>query len=319
MPTKESIEAYTALADPSVDIPALEENFGEKWEIPEVRGTHKFTYVPITDKQINKLMLENRTVGTLDYEKITRHECTAGQFNPVLPLKVGHIAMTVSSGNVPTLVLKNDDGTGVLFKGSTKKVVDVEETENGEIERERLVSQVTVVDKDGVILLNEPEKAAKFFEMYARPLAASIQDNNRPLYDPSDLSNQIRWEWRAMDTIAKRLPPLPGVDEPGPLEAQRHLILAGLSALKRTGTVILNEEMGMGKTLQTIAITDLKNEWPVICVVPGHMVWKWYRDYSRISSEERQIVPRVITRPIEGDSGDVNRYKIRDDINDYSV
>ncbi len=67
---------------------------------------------------------------------------------PLMPLRRGHMAMLVAAGFLDNLQLEAE-GTRILVKGRTsKEMVQVEETEEAEVYRERLRTTVVALDLD---------------------------------------------------------------------------------------------------------------------------------------------------------------------------
>ena len=68
---------------------------------------------------------------------------------PLMPLRLGHIAMLVAAGFLNNLVLEAD-GRRILVKGRTgKEMTLVEDSPQKEVHRERLVTTVVALDLDG--------------------------------------------------------------------------------------------------------------------------------------------------------------------------
>ena len=68
---------------------------------------------------------------------------------PLMPLRLGHIAMLVAAGFLNNLVLEGD-GRRILVKGRTSKEMTlVEDSPQKEVHRERLVTTVVALDLDG--------------------------------------------------------------------------------------------------------------------------------------------------------------------------
>ncbi len=71
---------------------------------------------------------------------------------PLMPLRLGHIAMLVAAGFLNNLVLEGD-GRRILVKGRTSKEMElVEDSPEKEVHRERLITTVVALNlDDGVI------------------------------------------------------------------------------------------------------------------------------------------------------------------------
>ncbi|MCK4726315.1 MAG: hypothetical protein KAT29_10945, partial [Anaerolineales bacterium] len=97
--------------------------------------------------------------------------------------------------------------------------------------------------------------------------------------------------------IAVELPPLPGREERGLFLTQKHFAIAMYLTLLKHRTLIMNAEMGFGKTSTSIGGVSILDKWPGLVWCPNHMVYKWRRDLTDASDQKDPITARVITRP----------------------
>lgn len=63
----------------------------------------------------------------------------------------------------------------------------------------------------------------------------------------------------------------------------------GLGFLTRTGRALLADEMGLGKTVQALSYLAQRRQFPVLLVVPPHLVRNWKREAKRFLSGEMDI------------------------------
>lgn len=221
-----------------------------------------------------------------------------------MPLSVGHITLLIAGQETGVLSLPSDNGT-ILVKGMSRKVVDVTSrdmaNDKGEYshtnvnEREKHVAAITIAHRDGQLdMLQSSIEVGDFITQYADPIAGAILQRNQPLYE---FKPEVD-EWQITSKSARGLPPLPNRTERGLFDVQRHFAIAAARVMKARRHCLLNAEMGFGKTATSIAALELMDEFPVLVMCPGHMVFKWQRDIERSSNPEEPITARVITRPV---------------------
>ncbi len=217
---------------------------------------------------------------------------------------IGHISMLIAGQETGVLSLPSECGT-ILVKGMTRKVVDVstsdstndkgQYTHTNVTEREKHVATITIAHQDGDLeMLQSTQEVGDFVTQYADPIAEAILQRNQPLYDLLPAQD----EWEGTQNAAKGLPPLPGREKRGLFDVQRHFAIATARVMKARTHCILNAEMGFGKTSTAIASLDLMDQWPVLVMCPGHMVFKWQRDIQCSCNPEDPILARIITRPV---------------------
>ena len=109
-----------------------------------------------------------------------------------------------------------------------------------------------------------------------------------------------RWQQamdRARERILRRDSWLahPGKAEPAPSQFQGQLTdfqKEGVSFLLQQGRALLADEMGLGKTVQALAALAIRQRWPVLLVVPPHLVTNWIREaerFLRVESEDGAV------------------------------
>jgi SWI/SNF-related matrix-associated actin-dependent regulator 1 of chromatin subfamily A len=72
----------------------------------------------------------------------------------------------------------------------------------------------------------------------------------------------------------------------------------GLGFLLQNNRSLLADEMGLGKTVQALAYLAEKQSWPVVLVVPPHLVTNWQRE-----------IERFLSLPVKQDSGSISGVK----------
>lgn len=305
---KAAIDEITLLADPAVDIPALEVGVGE-FIIPSAPTGAKFIYQPINPVDLVRAANVCSPVKTDEFQRRMHVRPLGAQFSPAMPLSVGHLTMLITGQESGVLHIE-ETGKTVLVKGMSRKVieaVEVEQTDDKgkvtgyeEQEKERHVATLTVAHPDGKVeMLSDPKSVGDFITAHAEKIADAILERNNPTYD----YRPTKSEWHVTGRSALGLPALPGRTEKGLFDMQRHFAIAAARVMQKHGVCIMNAEMGFGKTSTSIAAIELLNEWPALVVCPGHMVWKWKRDLERSCDPDAPIQARVITRPVLDVSG----------------
>jgi len=93
---------------------------------------------------------------------------------------------------------------------------------------------------------------------------------------------------------------LPGRDERGLFDVQKHFAIAASRKMMKDHHIILNCEMGFGKTSSATATLELlakHNRFPALVMCPGHMLDKWRREVEEVGDPDDPIKARIITRP----------------------
>jgi SAM-dependent methyltransferase/ribosomal protein S27AE len=212
-------------------------------------------------------------------------------FQPVAPMRRGHVAMLVASGLLGTLALGD-----VIAKGRAVKVLKRQDAPEGDataaqaadaaiVERETFVTKVFTLDRQGVYQVIETNAGLEtFLETHGAALARLIETRHKPLYTTPDKA-----AWQALDGLlpAKRLP---GRPETGLLDAQRHVALAAAASIRKQGYAHVVAEMSFGKTPCALATAVTLAAWPALVICPTHLVAKWVREAGEIAPGCRAVV-----------------------------
>ncbi len=231
---------------------------------------------------------------------------------PVMPLKKGHIAMLMASGMMGTVRLTDEDGKPMLIKGRVVKVV--EKTENPdpkeagvivETYKDRFVTTIAVLRKEGVQIIQDVASLSNFMKAYGEKIAAHVLETYRPIYnlDPTGQETSI------LDRLGRRRKPLPGQEHAGLLPAQRHAAAALARSLRKNGVATCQAEMGTGKTTISTGVIELLDAYPAIVLCPPHLVPKWIREIEEVVPGAHARELRRIGRN-SGESADVNDVRI---------
>ncbi len=285
-PRSETLDWITALHQ--ADLPPLSTP-PENWErtLPPAPLKARFyrTSVPLREQ----LALAHSTGWP---EDLSRALSTRQQqpYRPVLPLKKGHIAMLMASGLMGNLRITHD-GRPLLVKGRVLKGHSISHVENDsgetvEIKRDTFTTTVGVIGQDGVQVIDDVEALGDFMEDHAGALAAEIL-KHRPRYDLQPTAT----EWDALAPLGQNRPPLPGHTQAGLLPVQKHVTIGLARTLREQPSVLLQGEMGIGKTTVGLATIDTLNAYPALVICPPHLVEKWRR-------EAEEVIPGVQTREL---------------------
>ncbi len=219
-PTRDAINVIVALADEEMEIPVLPEGQGQ-YEIPAVSGTYTFKFTPREPADAIRAVRRANPLKTSEWQRATYIQPIGESFNPVEAIKVGHITLLVSSGNVGVVSIPDE---GLLVKGTSRKtastsvVTNIDDKGNKSdsvTETEKFEPVWTLARQDGSIeVVSDISRIASLATRYARQLADAVQVKNVPLY----ANNPTPQEWHRTGRIGISMPGLPGRSERGLFE-----------------------------------------------------------------------------------------------------
>jgi hypothetical protein len=251
---------------------------------------------PISD---DKLLFRRLSLG---YEEVLSTAATKGAhttplwrdwtkpatedgFRPVVPLRTGHVASLISSGQMGTVHL----GT-LVAKGRCVKDTIYFDAGGNEVEaddptmkssKERFITQVHTLSTGGEHkVIESVADMEAFLQEHGPAIAQAIAGKYQPLY-----SEPTPEEWAHVSRLMRHKR-LPGRSEGGLLPAQKHVAIAAVRSLKAQGWADLTCEMSTGKTCMSLAAIDLAHAYPAIVLCPSHLTEKWAR-------EARDVIPGV--------------------------
>ena len=266
---------------------------------------------------------------------------------PAMPLKKGHVAMLIASGlmGVMTLTRTNEDGATqvLLAKGrvikdkesTTETVQSGDQTMTKTVERDKFVTTVSTLDEHGQItVIKDAQGLGAFMQEFGEQLAKQVIAIHQPAYDLKPLPQ----EWEAISALAHTMR-LPGRAETGLLDAQKHVAIAAMRGLRKHRCMILNCEMGFGKSVSAAAVatvagatylsTERMGAWPVVVVCPPHLVRKWAKEFERaipdcvarvVNCVERKDAPEDDTHELsQCHKSKLPPYSIMDFVRDYKA
>lgn len=123
--------------------------------------------------------------------------------------------------------------------------------------------------------------------MLRYPLAVSPQDEKRW----KDALDEARTDYRRRE-LARVAPPQMDPPASAFLGTLRDFQKTGLSFLLMTPRALLADEMGLGKTVQALAALATVRAYPVLLVVPPHLVRNWQAEIDRFLRVSGRM-PRV--------------------------
>lgn len=194
---------------------------------------------------------------------------------PLVAPRPGHQAMLLAAGALNGLEIG-----GMLVKGGSTKIVQTIERETETIERERIVSHLSVLSLqtgslDTWRVDEEPQKTAEWFTQHRDALRGAILASHTPSFDGS---------LDGYDFSGLRAPGvLPGHSAPEILPIQKQTAAAIVHWWDQHKTAILSGEMGVGKTTIAITACELARHERVVVVCPTHLVSKWIRECESIT------------------------------------
>jgi hypothetical protein len=219
---------------------------------------------------------------------------TEDSFRPVVPLRTGHVASLISSGQMGTVHLGTLVAKGrcvkdtVYFDGSGNEVEADDPTMKSS--KERFITQVHTLSAAGDHqVIESVADMEAFLTDHGPAIAQAIAGKYRPLYNEPTPD-----EWAHVSRLMRHKR-LPGRSEGGLLPAQKHVAIAAVRSLKAQGWADLACEMGAGKTCMSLAALDLINAYPAIVLCPSHMTEKWAREARDVISGVHAQVINSIT------------------------
>ncbi len=306
-PTKLQIEGFRACGREDANLSPLEPG-DRRFRLPPSPLSGKFMFSPIADEDFIRAAAQMKMLDSAEWGRKTFVRPIGAPIRPLVQEKIGHLSMEISSGDLGVVRLRLPDGEALAKGTLTKRVIRTEKAVEGEDgehvstdveEREVMETVISLLYADGRRqLLSGIQDVADFITANAAPLADAVLARNMPLYGFSP----TRAEWERAGKTALGLPPLPGRAERGLFEVQKHFAIASARAMAAGIKVILNCDMGAGKTAMAIAGLEQRDRWPALVLCPGHMVNKWRRDLELASDPDDPIRARIITRPARAEA-----------------
>ena len=239
------------------------------------RGAFRFQYVPVTDEGF--LHAAEDAVVRLEATSEWRDLIPMIEppiIEPAMTPKKGHIAMQVNGGLLGTNLVRAPDQTPLLIKGNVRKTSVASKhdpldddgtssvnTGDGDDRKQRLskievkqrfeTALSTLDAQGGLVTTSDLQQIKALLDVYVEQLAEIVQARNVPQYD----MKPEPWEWMVFDGLStgRRLP---GRDETGLTEFQKHLAIALGRLCLKYGAGVITAEMASGKTTIGLAIAE---------------------------------------------------------------
>lgn len=209
----------------------------------------------------------------------------APPLEPIVPPRGGQLGLTLAAGLFDGLVLNLDDSPAAVR--GVARTVEINTTPPelvGIRETFELRPQVTIslLRRDGQVrTLDGGDQAAlvEFLKTHRQAFLEYLDAHSTPLYD---------FDYRHLNPIFARVfrsRKLPGRPTTGLFETQRHVTAAAYAALQRRRTLIVQGEMGVGKSAIGAALAGslharrhLRPGQVVVVMYPPHLARKWPRE-----------------------------------------
>ena len=208
------------------------------------------------------------------------------KFNPLTPMKIGHLVGIIAAGHLNNQVLEKD-GERILLKGHSFKMQKKEETreaagDEGQYKvrttfTDTVITNITYLTPEGELMTLKGDELGTFMGNWIEPLTQTVTQTYQPRY---------QFDLNGFDSTLRRLNlkrTLPFYGKPGLLPAQMHGAAAMATQLKENKSAILVGTMGTGKTVMATAVAavlhnHVRKTSHTIVLCPPHLVNKWIRE-----------------------------------------
>jgi len=265
-PTRQQIELFKVCGyEGETDLSPIENGDG-RYLLPPSPKTARFVYQAIGEEERVLVAAKANILGTSDWAKQTYIRPVGAPINPLTQLKIGHLSMLISAGELGivtlpsasgclragSLTLKGKKGL-MLVKGTLVKriektaepICDKDGNVTGQKveEIEKMASVITLTHANGEMQsIFGSDAVAKFITENVNELADAVLERNKPFYNWQPTKD----EWTRVSRCALNLKPLPGRDERGLFDVQKHFAIAASRKMLKDHHLILNCEMGFG-------------------------------------------------------------------------
>ena len=309
------------------DLPELVAGHGE-YTIPVSplrgpRGAFRFQFTPVTDE--DRLRVAQDSIARLEQSRDWLDlipKTTPPVIEPAMTPKKGHIAMQVNGGLLGTNLVRSADQTPLLIKGNVRKTSktvvhhpdeDPTKRDDGKdhlskVEvRQQFETALATLDAHGELqITSHAETIKQLLEVYVEQLAEIVQARNVPQYDMKPQP----WEWAVFDDLSKGRQ-LPGREETGLTEFQKHLAIALGRLCLKYGAGVITAEMGSGKSTCFLAIAEYvraaqahagrqATAYPALIVGPGVVTGaeNWPKEITEVIPGAASKVITIGAKPL---------------------
>jgi len=191
---------------------------------------------------------------------------------PLMPLRVGHIAMVVAGGQAGTMTVDNE-----VFKGrAVKTQVTTTDQDDPSITymTDKYDTHITHVTRNGMRHLTLPVEIETFLNSKADLFREHIETEFVPY------GNSITPQEHAILDTLSHDKQLPGCENTGLLPQQKTFAVALTRAVGKYGVGHIVGEMGTGKTRIALSAARLMNSYPLLVTCPPHLVEDWVEEFE---------------------------------------
>ncbi|MCP4537735.1 MAG: SWF/SNF helicase family protein [Chloroflexi bacterium] len=229
-----------------------------------------------------------------EWEMITRPPMDPQRSNPAMPLGAGHIVQVGAAGMFHGQEMEID-GQPYMVTGSSYKwvhkysVTDGDKTVTHHVEKPAYKISALGLE-DGHFMCLDSHKGQKEYAAFLKKTTGPLIEAVTKSYPPHYQMDYAPWVDRFNEVHGPRV--LPGREANGLLTAQKHVAAAILKVFERHKAAILVGEMGVGKTLDSIAtmaiesaggsLTDKGQNWRVVVLAPAVVAPKWVEEAGTI-------------------------------------
>ena len=254
------------------------------YKIGGIRIPHKFWFRGLVPSiEVVKEELSNHGVRTRQDYITSLKPRPLVHLDPLIPLKIGHLASTIAAGHINNELIKATGGD-VLIKGSvyTEPMISVSSEQVGKKTRTKTTtikdprSVITTISDKGEIETLRNERLANFLSNNLKIVTKKIQT----LYPPRYRFKLKEWAGYLKGVNRRRIP---NTNRIGLLPAQKHATAAINVHWEKHDAAILVGQLGTGKTIMAIAAAyaqyhknNNRDHFLVMC--PPHLVKKWIRE-----------------------------------------
>ncbi|HMN26688.1 MAG TPA: DUF6094 domain-containing protein [Caldilineaceae bacterium] len=287
-----------------------------------------FRKTELSDFEIAQLVASHGVLTTRAWRQFTHRQDTSA-FTPAMPLRTGHIAGLISSGQIGTISLypaASSYSAALCVPqggGGNRPHAGGGGTQGGLLAKGRSAKIEVAYDRDGAVIADpdqEPDRpvAKTRSHFQTRVYTLTAQGEHQEIASVTDLQTFLEQHTAALaKVVAQRYAPryaeptpaewahvsallpdkrLPGREEAGLLPAQKHVTIAAARTAKALGWVDLVGEMGTGKTAMGTATVDLLGAYPALVLCPGHMVEKWKREVMEVVPGAHGVIVETIAQ-----------------------
>ena len=244
-PTQHLIQRYRGLSEPEngmrQQMKALDPDGDTRFTMPAARPLESGVKYIIWEKitTLADALAEAKEVGlwnSATVRPIFAPQQGLAPFQPLMPLKMGHLTRLLAGGFIDNQVLVRPDGERLLIRGDARKEVTTtekkQELEDGDIQtvrthRQRPTAAINLLSAREGFAEVKPQELGGFMKQYADQLVSHVAESYEPLY-------------RFDDEPLKKMLGRRGNLYP----VQKHIAMATCTSLKEHKEAIIVGEMG---------------------------------------------------------------------------